>query len=735
MSRNEPRGDRRAAQAAPTTSPVGQPKPLVAGFVTAKIRPAHQDRLAIVYIRQSTPQQVFGNPESTARQYGLVDYAQALGWPDERILVIDEDQGQSGRSAEFRSGFQRLLTEVTLDHVGIVLGLEMSRLARSSKDWHHLLELCAIFGTLLADQDGVYDAADANDRMVLGLKGTMSELELHTLRNRLEKGRLHKAQRGELFAAVPIGYVKTPSGEVIFDPDEQVRAVVLLIFAKFEELGSGMAVFRYLLQHDIRVGIRVHEGAKRGQLEWRRPCSGTVYGILRHPIYAGTYVHGRSHIDAKLQRAGGPGKGRVTVPMEQWKVQLPDRLPAYITWEQYLTNRERMRQNRSGWDTPGPARSGSALLAGLVHCGRCGTRLHVQYHANYARYGCTRYRRQGVTPQCHGLNTTVLDTWVVQQVLATLEPASLELSLQAGSDVQQERARLAQHWEHQLERARYESQKAERHYRAVDPENRLVARTLEQQWEQALREQRQLEEEFDRFQRQTPAQVTETEREKIRQLAADIPALWAATETTAADRKDILRCLIERVDVVVTENTESVSVTIHWAGGCCTEQQLVRPVQGYQQLQDYERLTQRLRELRAARHKAAEIAAQLNHEGFRPPKGQAPFRASTVLRLVMKLGLCGPRKQQVQLERGEWWLEDLAKKLGMHPMSMHRWIERGWVRARRSPRDFWILWADRLELQRLRRLRAHVLEFAPKPAPADLTTPRMPPSPDLWDHD
>jgi DNA invertase Pin-like site-specific DNA recombinase len=293
MSRNEPRGDRRAAQATPTTSSVG-PKPLVAGFVTAKIRPAHQDRLAIVYIRQSTPQQVFGNPESTARQYGLVDHAQALGWPHERILVIDEDQGQSGRSAEFRSGFQRLLTEVTLDHVGIVLGLEMSRLARSSKDWHHLLELCAIFGTLLADQDGVYDAADANDRMVLGLKGTMSELELHTLRNRLEKGRLHKAQRGELFAAVPIGYVKTPSGEVIFDPDEQVRAVVALIFAKFEELGSGMAVFRYLLQHDIRVGVRVHEGAKRGQLEWRRPCSGTIYGILRHPIYAGTYVHGRS---------------------------------------------------------------------------------------------------------------------------------------------------------------------------------------------------------------------------------------------------------------------------------------------------------------------------------------------------------------------------------------------------------------------------------------------------------
>jgi len=720
MSKIEPQGARPEGSTAPTKSPT-----LVPGFVTAKIRPAHLERLAIVYIRQSTPQQVFGNPESTARQYALVDYAQLLGWPGERILVIDEDQGQSGRSAEARAGFQRLLTEVTLDHVGIVLGLEMSRLARSSKDWHHLLELCAIFGTLLADQDGVYDATDANDRMVLGLKGTMSELELHTLRNRLEKGRLHKAQRGELFAEVPIGYVKTSSGEVVLDPNEQVRAVVALIFAKFEELGSGMAVFRYLLQHEIRVGIRVHEGANRGEVEWRRPCSGTIYGMLRHPIYSGTYVHGRSQIDPKRQRAGGRGKGRVTLPMEQWKVKVPDRLPAYITWEQYLKNRDRLRKNRARWDTPGPARRGAALLSGLVYCGRCGTRLDVHYHSNGARYGCTRYRRQGVASQCHGLNASVLDTLVAQQVLNALEPAALELSLQAAADVQQERARLVQHWEQQIEQARYESRKAERHYRAVDPDNRLVARTLEQQWEQALRHQRHLEEEFDRFREQTPTQMTEQDRDRIRELATDIPALWAATETESADRKDILRCLVDRVDVLVADKSESVAVTIHWAGGCRTEHQLVRPVQRYQQLQDYARLTQRLRELRAAKLKAPEIAAQLNQEGFRSPKGQVPFRGSTVLRLVMKLGLCGPRKEQVQLQSGEWWLEDLAGELGMHPMSLNRWIDRGWVEARRlSGRGFWILWADRSELQRLRRLRAHVLALAPQPAPVNLTTPR-----------
>src|SRR5271154_1715508 len=260
MSRRKLHCDPRVAPAAPPSA-AQTPRTLVPGFVTAKIRPAHQERLAIVYIRQSTPQQVFGNQESTARQYGLVDYAQTLGWPDERILVIDEDQGQSGRSAESRSGFQRLLTEVTLDHVGIVLGLEMSRLARSSKDWHHLLELCALFGTLLADQDGVYDPTDSNDRLLLGLKGTMSEFELFTMRNRLERGKLHKAERGELFFTAPMGYVLSPSGEIIKEPDEQARAVTQLIFDTFDEVGTVYGVLRYLVRNNIAVGLRPHRGS------------------------------------------------------------------------------------------------------------------------------------------------------------------------------------------------------------------------------------------------------------------------------------------------------------------------------------------------------------------------------------------------------------------------------------------------------------------------------------------
>lgn len=336
---------------------------LVDSLTSAKIQKHHRERLAVVYIRQSSSHQVIEHQESKARQYLLADYALRLGWPRERVLIIDEDQGSSGTTAEGRSGFQRLLAEVTMDHVGMILGLEMSRLARSDKDWHHLLEVCAIFDTILADQDGVYDSADPNDRLLLGLKGTMSTLELHTMRNRLEKGRLFKAQRGELFLDLPVGYVKVPAGGIALDPDEQVRAVVSLIFEKFTELGSVRAVFRYLLRQGIRLGIRPHDGPNRGQLEWRRPCPATLYSILNHPFYSGTYAYGRHPVDPKRKHGGQSRDGRKWVPMEEWKVLKQDYLPAYITWEQYLQNLAQLRRNRSGWDMPGTPRQGEALLA------------------------------------------------------------------------------------------------------------------------------------------------------------------------------------------------------------------------------------------------------------------------------------------------------------------------------------------------------------------------------------
>ena len=392
-----------------------------------KIRDRHLDRLAIVYVRQSSPQQVLDHRESRERQYALAETAVALGWTKERIQTIDEDQGQSGKSATSRLGFQRLLAEVTMDHVGLVLGLEMSRLSRSSKDWHHLLELCALFGTLLADQDGVYDPHDPNDRLLLGLKGTMSEFEQCTMRNRLERGRLNKAARGELFYKVPCGYFTLPSGEVTLEPDEQARAVIQLVFKKFDELGTVYGVHRYLVTNDIRLGMRAPGRTRSGQLEWRRPSLATLTHMFNTPMYAGAYAYGRRSCVGRPQTSGTSTTQQRWVPMSEWKVLQRDRVPAYITWEGYLANQEKLHQNRSLFDTVGTPRNGAALLTRMLVCGTCGHYLHACYRtASDVHYRCNSHHHTATEKRCHGLNAAVIDGLVAEQVLYALEPATLE---------------------------------------------------------------------------------------------------------------------------------------------------------------------------------------------------------------------------------------------------------------------------------------------------------------------
>src|SRR5262245_10542486 len=358
-------------------------------LLSPKVKPFHLARRAIVYGRQSTPQQVAEHKESAARQYALADRARALGWSPGQVDVIDDDQGRSGQTAEGRLGFQRLLAEVGLDRVGLVLGLEMSRLARSCKDWHQLIELCAIFRVLLADQDGLYDPTDHNDRLLLGLTGIMSEAELHLLRGRMRQGLLNEVARGEVFMCPPVGYVRSPAGGLDPAHDGQARAVVRMVFDQFERLGTIRKVLRYLIANDLRLGIRPHAGPNRGQLEWRTATRETVSDILHHPIYAGYYCFGRRQADPRRRKPGRRWSGRVLVTPDEYLALIPDKVPAYITREQYDANQRRIAENRARIESKGAPREGLSLLAGLVVCGRCGKRMTVHYAGQQIlRYTC-----------------------------------------------------------------------------------------------------------------------------------------------------------------------------------------------------------------------------------------------------------------------------------------------------------------------------------------------------------
>ena len=675
-----------------------------------KVQPWHQDRLAVVYVRQSTAQQVLDHQESTRLQYGLATRAVELGWAEARVLVIDDDLGKSGSSIEGRTGFQRLVSEVSLDHVGLILGVEMSRLARSCKDWYQLLELCALFHTLIADLDGVYDPAHYNDRLLLGLKGTMSEAELHIMQQRLRQGLLAKARRGELAVDPPLGYLRRPSGEIVLDPDEQVQEVIRLIFRKFAELGTVHAVLRYLVQHAIQLGMRERHGPARGELVWRRPSRATLQTILQHPSYAGAYVYGRRRVDLRRQRAGRPATGRTVVGREEWLVLLRDRLPAYLSWDEYQHNVARLQENRARADTLGVVREGPALLTRLAICAACGRRMAVHYandDRHYA-YACGRMEIDYGLGRCQHVAGPGIDAFVSDHVLAALQPAGLELSLEAATHLEQERAALDRLWQQRVERAAYGAERAGRQFRLVEPENRLVARSLERDWEAKLATHLRLQEEYRRFQATRPRGLTAAERATIRRLAADIPALWHAPTTTAADRKAILRQVVQRVLVAAAGESEHVHVTIEWVGGGQTDGDLIRPVARLDQLSYYPQLCERARQLAAAGWPAATIAERLNAEGYSPPKRREHFGTQGVLDLLERLGVLTKHSHappQPAFGEHEWGLRDLALAVGMPHVTLYNWLRRGWVTAHReaaSPHR-WILWADAAELERLRQ--------------------------------
>lgn len=694
-----------------------------------KIQPRHLDRLAIVYIRQSTPHQVVSNRESTDLQYQLRCRAVALGWAEDRVLVIDDDQGISGQSVENRPGFQRLLAEVSLGHVGIVFGREMSRLARSCKDWHQLLELCGLFQVLIGDADGVYDPIDANDRMLLGLRGMMSEAELHVLRSRLHQGKVNKALRGELFTCVPVGYVRTPEG-IALDPDEQVRSVITLVFYKYAELGSLTKTHAFLVANGIRLGVRIYKGPNKGQLVWQRPRRSTLYEMLRHPFYGGAYAYGRCPLDPTRRRVGKKG-GRRNAPRDEWVCLLHDKVPAYITWQQYEENQRRLASNDRGRGSKMATGRAPTLLNGIVRCGRCGRPMlaHNARPTANPRYACAHEFSEYGGPRCQSVTAAYPDRLVEALVLRAVEPVALELSFRAAERVEQDRERLHMHWKQRLERAEYEVSRARRQYDAVDPENRLVVRELERQWEQKLTERQRLEEDYARFRLEQPRHLTATDRERIRGLAADLPSLWQAETTTGADRRAVARLLIERVELTRQGESERVTVVVHWQGGTTTRHEITQGLRRYTDLHQYNQLRQRVTMLRGEGKTAEQIAAILNGEGYVVPRGKQ-FNGHRVQQLFARFGLTGIPAgiggEEDAPGACEWWLPALAVELGVKPIVVHRWRWSGWVQARqlRGDQGRWIVWANNTEIKRLRRLRAFETAHRGQRPPQELTTPR-----------
>src|ERR1700733_13165747 len=678
----------------------------------SKVQERHRDRLAAVYVRQSTAAQVADHAESTRLQYGLAERAADLGWEPSRVLVIDEDLGHSASGAQVRPGFQRLVSEVGLDHVGIVLGIEMSRLARSGREWHQLLELCALSGTLLGDMEAVYDPNAHNDRLLLGLKGTISEAELHLIRQRMLGGRIAKARRGELAIPLPAGFARRPSGEVILDPDEQVRTVIALVFSLFDRIGTVGGVLAYLADNRIQAGIRLREGPDQGELTWRRPSRAMIQNMLRNPAYAGIYAYGRSAGDPRRRQPGRPYSGKTRVERGQWLVCLPGVLPSYISVEQYERNMRRMDANRSRAQGMGAVRDGPALLAGLVRCGRCGRKMTVRYQrgpggALQPSYVCGMAASTWAEDRCQQLSGTCVDGYVSGLALQAMAPAALEISLAAAEQEEQRRAETDRISRQRTVRADYAADRARRQYQLAEPENRLVVRQLEKDWNDALAGRQRLGEDYDRHLASRPRALTAAERDQIRALAADLPAVWHAETTTDADRKQLLRHLIENVTVTVIGDSEQAHVEVTWAGGHRTTGRVTRPVATLAQLSYLPRLRQRAGELLAAGCTAAQIADALNAEGLRPPKRSAVFTRNSVRDLLSALGLQHTRApaRRPQLGEHEWWLRDLAEHLGMSKVTLDAWVRRGWADGHLHPRArLIVVRADPAEAERPRVL-------------------------------
>lgn len=595
-------------------------------LLSPKITPDHLRRQALVYIRQSTSQQIRTNQESAERQYALGARAAALGWSPEAIQTIDEDQGRSGTSALHRPGFKKLLAEIGAGQVGLVLALEASRLARSSVDWHRLVEICGITRTLLADEGAVYEPRDPNDRLLLGVKGTLSEAELFTLRCRLHEGRWNKARRGALRRSLPVGYVSAAPGTIHKDPDRQVRTRLAYLFRLFARRRAARQVLVQLRAEGLKLPTRVWGGPQHGRLVWKAPTLSAIVRILHNPTYAGAYVYGQFTYDA-FARSPTTGKAKVHLrPVEEWTVCLHDAVPAYIGWEQFVENQGLLRANWYRPSSRGAPRKGAALLQGIVFCGHCGRKMGIQHYATREQrapsYTCYQaYQNEGGAA-CQGMSAKGVDEAVTALFLHAVSPAKVELAVRAVQELEQDRTAAREQWTMQLQQADYDVQVAQRRYESVDPANRLVAGELEAHWEAALHQRDGLQRRYRAFTRTQEREFGPPEHALLKKLAADLGRVWYASTTTMEDRKTLLRYLVKRVHLDGVSAPGQIRLDVEWHTGAHTATTLQRLPVGAWAPKTPDAVVRRIEELMPTATQA-QIAQRLNAEGLRSAHGKA----------------------------------------------------------------------------------------------------------------
>ncbi len=651
-----------------------------------KITSSHRERLAVVYLRQSSMAQVREHTESTTRQYGLAGEATRLGWAPGDVQVIDTDLGISGRFGVAREGFRDLVSLVCRGEAGAIFGIEISRLARSNADVGRLIEFARITDTLLIDSDGVYDPADVNDRMLLGLKGTMGEVELHVMAGRLQAAKRAAAARGELRTPLPVGYVHD-AGEVVIDPDAEVQAAIADVFAGFATTGSAYGVVAVFAGR--RFPLRAYGGAWAGQLRWGHLTHARVVGVLKNPAYAGAYVHGRYGSRRSVDEDGTVHTMMFERPRAEWPVLIKDHHEGYITWAGYLANEAKLAANRTNTGAR-PPREGCALCQGIITCGSCGKPMRANYHTGQRpAYECSSRADRLTTPTCRSVAAATVDAAVAAALLDALTPGQVALALSAAGQVTDRHQRVSRAAELAVERARYEADRAERSFHQVEPENRLVASTLEARWESRLAALAEAEQSLEAARDLLPPLPSRAELEK---LAADLPALWHAPTTSSKDRKRLLRTLVADVTLLPEPDPGKARIGIRWHTGATDELTVARAIHPGTAKRSPSRAVEMIRDLGPVTP-TAELAEKLNAAGLTTGHGR-PFDVKAVqwIRHAYKIPAPAPYGS------GEISVTEAARRLGCSTGVIYYWIDAAQLDARRGPGNrLCVSWNDRIE--------------------------------------